>query len=370
MTFISRRNALVSLGTTLGGATVGQAAFAATSPHIHTGNKKIHWRMTSSFPKSLDTIYGAAEYMANEVDKMTDGHFKISIFAAGELAPSLGALDVTSNGAVDACHTTAYYYVGKNEAFALASCIPFGLNARQQIAWLNYGGGNEALKSLFDDHHVIPAITGNTGTQMGGWLKREINELSDIKGLKMRIGGLAGQVFSELGAVPQQIPGSDIYPSLEKGVIDGAEWVGPYDDEKLGFHKVAPYYYYPGWWEGGPVIHSLFNKDSYNKLPSCYQAILHAACNKATGFMAAQYDILNPPALRRIVASGTILKKYSTDILKEFNTASHDVYSRISANNKTFADIFKKHEAFRKETALWLRFADAHFDHFMMNNAL
>jgi TRAP-type mannitol/chloroaromatic compound transport system substrate-binding protein len=370
MTTISRRNALVSLGTTLGAATVGQTAFAAASPNIHTGHKKIQWRMTSSFPKSLDTIYGAAEYMANEVEKMTDGNFKISVFAAGELAPSLGALDVTTNGAVDACHTTAYYYVGKNEAFALASCIPFGLNARQQIAWLNYGGGNEALKSLFDDHNVIPAITGNTGTQMGGWLKREINELSDIKGLKMRIGGLAGQVFSELGAVPQQIPGSDIYPSLEKGVIDGAEWVGPYDDEKLGFHKIAPYYYYPGWWEGGPVIHSLFNKDSYNKLPNSYKAILHAACNKATGFMLAQYDMLNPPALRRIVASGTILKKYSTDILKEFNKASHDVYSRISANNKTFADIFQKHEAFRKETALWLRFADAHFDHFMLNNAL
>lgn len=367
MVLISRRKALISMGV---GTSIGGTAFAAKSPYVHTGDKKVHWRMTSSFPKSLDTIFGTAEYMARDVEAMTDGNFKISVFASGELAPALGALDVTTNGAVDACHTTAYYYVGKNEAFALASAIPFGLNARQQIAWLNHGGGNEALKSLFDDHHVIPAVTGNTGTQMGGWLKREINTLDDIKGLKMRVGGLAGQVFAELDAVPQQIPGTDIYPSLEKGVIDGAEWVGPYDDEKLGFHKVAPYYYYPGWWEGGPAIHSFFNKDSYNKLPDSYKAILHAACAKATGFMSAQYDILNPPALRRIVASGTILKRYSTDILKKFNEASQDVYTRISASNKTFADVFAKHEAFRKETAVWLRFAEAHFDHFMMNDAL
>jgi TRAP-type mannitol/chloroaromatic compound transport system substrate-binding protein len=371
MSLISRRNALLTLGTgTVATLATTTDAFALSNPAVHTGDKKIHWRMTSSFPKSLDTIYGTAEYMADEVSKMTDGNFKISVFAAGELAPSLGALDVTTSGAVDACHTTAYYYVGKNEAFALASCVPFGLNARGQIAWLNHGGGHTALKSLFDDYHVIPAVTGNTGTQMGGWLKREINTLEDIKGLKMRVGGLAGQIFSALGAVPQQIPGSDIYPSLEKGVIDGAEWVGPYDDEKLGFHKVAPYYYYPGWWEGGPVIHSLFNKNSYNKLPNSYKAILHAACHKATGYMWAKYDMLNPPALRRIVANGTILKKYSTDILKEFNQATHDVYSTISKGNKIFSDVFQKHEAFRKETALWLRFADAHFDHFMMNDAL
>ena len=170
MVLVSRRKALMSLGA---GAGIGVATnvFAASSPNIHTGNKKVHWRMTSSFPKSLDTIYGAAEYMAQEVETMTDGNFKISVFAAGELAPALGALDVTSNGAVDACHTTSYYYVGKNEAFALASSIPFGLNARQQIAWLNHGGGHDALKSLFDDHNVIPAVTGNTGTQMGGVVK-------------------------------------------------------------------------------------------------------------------------------------------------------------------------------------------------------
>lgn len=364
---LTRRSALGALSGTA--VALSPVALIA-APNVHTGEPNIQWRMTSSFPKSLDTIYGTAEFMANEVFKMTDGKFKISVFAAGELAPALGALDVTTNGAVDASHTTAYYYVGKNEAFALAATIPFGLNARGQNAWLNFGGGNEILKPLFDDYNVVGIATGNTGTQMGGWLRKEINSLDDLKGLKIRVGGLAGTVFAALGGVPQQIPGTDIYPSLEKGVIDGAEWVGPYDDEKLGFHKVAPYYYYPGWWEGGPTIHSFINKDSYNKLPKHYQAILHAACSKANDYMLARYDILNPPALKRIIASGTQVKKYSTEILKEFNKASHDIYRDIQNKNKIFADVFTHYEAYRKETALWMRFAEAHFDHYMLNEAL
>lgn len=370
MSKISRRMALASLSASGIAFSSSAVANSISSPNVHTGDPNIQWRMTSSFPKSLDTLYGAAEYMADQVFKMTNGRFKISVFAAGELAPALSALDITSNGAVDACHTTSYYYIGKNEAFGLASTIPFGLNARQQTAWLNYGGGNEALAPLFDAHNVIPIATGNTGTQMGGWLRKELNTIQDVKGLKIRVGGLAGNIFAALGGVPQQIPGTDIYPSLEKGVIDGAEWVGPYDDEKLGFHKVAPYYYYPGWWEGGPVIHSFINKDSYNKLPKHYQAILHAACDKATGYMLSRYDIQNPPALRRIVASGTILKKYSTEILKEFNQAALDIYSDIRAKNKIFADIFQQYETFRKETSLWMRFAEAHYDHYMLNDAL
>jgi TRAP-type mannitol/chloroaromatic compound transport system substrate-binding protein len=369
MTLITRRVALSNLTkATALTSVLSTSAYAA--PYVHTKAKKISWRMTSSFPKSLDTLYGTAEYMAQEVFKMSNGNFKISVFAAGELAPALNAFDVTTDRAVDACHTTAYYYVGKNEAFSLATTIPFGLNARQQNTWLNFSQGHELLKPLFDDYNVVPILTGNTGTQMGGWLKREINSVDDIKGLKIRVGGLAGQIFAALQAVPQQIPGTDIYPSLEKGVIDGAEWVGPYDDEKLGFHKIAPFYYYPGWWEGGAAIHSFINKDSYNELPDDYKAILHAACTNATTYMLAQYDMLNPPALRRIIASGTILKKYSKDILIKFNQAAHDIYSTISTKNPLFAKVLAHQEAFRKETALWQRFAEAHFDHYMMNNAL
>ena len=199
-------------------------------------------------------------------------------------------------------------------------------------------------------------------------MKKELNTVEDVKGFKMRIPGLAGRVFDALGAVPQQIPGTDIYPSLEKGVIDGAEWVGPYDDEKLGFNKVAKYYYYPGWWEGGPCIHAFFNKDAYEALPASYQAVLKASCALATNYMRQRYDMLNPPALRRIIAGGTILKKYPKPLLKAFYEASRDMYADISAKNPNFRKLFAAHEEFRKETALWLRFSDAHFDHFMFND--
>ena len=360
---VSRRSLLPALATA---PLLSSTTFA--TPHIHTKQKKIKWRVTSSFPKSIDTIYGGAKFIAEQVKQMTDGAFDISVFASGEIAPALGALDVTSAGTVDACHTTSYYYVGKNEAFAIGACLPFGMNARQQIGWMTSGNGLKSMQSLYDDYNIIGLPAGNTGAQMGGWLKRELNSLEDVKGLKIRIGGLAGQVFERMDAVPQQIPGTDVYPSLEKGVIDAAEWVGPYDDEKLGFQKVAPYYYYPGWWEGGPNIHFFINKQSWQALPKEYQAILSSACQSATMDMWMKYDALNPPALRRIVASGTEIKKYPTELLKKFYDTTQELYSDLSARNQIFKKIYAEHEKYRKETALWLRFSDAHFDHFMMNS--
>ena len=360
---ISRRTFLPALATS---SLLPTTAFAA--PAIHNGQKKIKWRVTSSFPKSLDTLYGGAVYIADKVREMTDGAFDISLFASGEIAPALGALDVTSLGTVDACHTTSYYYVGKNEAFAIGSCLPFGMNARQQIGWMTSGNGLEMMQSLYDDYNIVGFPAGNTGAQMGGWLKKELNTIEDVKGLKIRIGGLAGQVFERMGAIPQQIPGSDVYQSLEKGVIDAAEWVGPYDDEKLGFQKVAPYYYYPGWWEGGPNIHFFINKESWNKLPNSYKAILKSACQGATMNMWMKYDAQNPAALRRIAASDTQIKKYPTELMKKFHHKTRELYADLSSKSPVFKKIFEAHEQYREETALWLRFSDAHYDHFMINN--
>ena len=219
----------------------------------------------------------------------------------------------------------------------LALVLPFGMNARQQIAWMTAGGGLEVMqKNLYDNYNVIGFPAGNTGTQMGGWLRKELKTVEDIKGLTIRIGGIGGQIFERMGGVPQQIAGGDIYPALEKGVIDAAEWVGPYDDEKLGFHKVAPYYYYPGWWEGGPAIHFFVNKNAWDALPKTYQTMLKIACSQATTDMWTKYDILNPPALRRIVASGTILKKYPTELLKEFYKVSQELYSDVSEKKSYF----------------------------------
>jgi len=220
---------------------------------------EIKWRLTSSFPKSLDTLWGSSETFAKYVSEATDGKFQVSTFAAGEIVPGLQALDAVGAGTVEMCHTAAYYYVGKDPTFPLFCAVPFGLNTRQQNAWFYDGGAQKLMDEFTKKFNVVSLLGGNTGCQMGGWFRKEIKEVADLNGMKMRIAGLAGNVMAKLGVVPQQLAGGDIYPALEKGTVDAAEWVGPYDDEKLGFQKVAPFYYYPGWWEGGTTQHFMFN---------------------------------------------------------------------------------------------------------------
>ena len=240
-------------------AGVAAAATAVAAPAIAQSMPELKWRLTSSFPKSLDTIYGAAEVFAKAVAEMTDNKWQIQVFASGEIVPGLQAADAVTNGTVEMCHTASYYYVGKDPSFAFGTAIPFGLNSRLQDAWLFEGGGRTLLNAFYAKYNIHSLPCGNTGCQMGGWFRKEIKTVEDLHGLKMRIGGFAGKVLAKLGVVPQQIAGGDIYPALEKGTIDAAEWVGPYDDEKLGFYKVAPYYYYPGCWEGGPTLHVFVN---------------------------------------------------------------------------------------------------------------
>ncbi len=281
------------------GALAGAAATALAAPAIAQQNTKITWRLTSSFPKSLDTIYGGAEDIAKHVAAATDGNFTIQPFAAGEIVPDLQAADAVSSGTVEMCHTCSYYYVGKDPTFAIGTAIPFGLNARLTNSWFYEGNGNKLLNEFYAKHNLYGMISGNTGAQMGGWFRKEINTVDDFKGVKMRIAGLAGKVVEKLGVVPQQIAGGDIYPALEKGTIDAAEWVGPYDDHKLGFQKVAKYYYYPAFWEGGPVIHSFVNLDKWNSLPKNYQTVLQDACAFANTSMMAKYDAKNPIAIKQ-----------------------------------------------------------------------
>src|ERR1700677_1692803 len=256
---------------------VGAAATAVASPAIAQSSPEIKWRMTSSFPKSLDTIYGGAVEFSKYVAEMTDNKFQIQVFGAGEIVPGLQALDATSNGTIEMSHTASYYYVGKDPTFAIYCSVPFGLNARMQNSWWYQGGGMELGNEFFKKFGVIGFPCGNTGTQMGGWFRKEIKTVADLSGLKFRIGGIAGQVLQKVGVVPQQLAGGDIYPALEKGTIDAAEWVGPYDDEKLGFQKVAKYYYYPGWWGGGQTNLLMITADKWNQLPKRYQPIIAGA---------------------------------------------------------------------------------------------
>jgi TRAP-type mannitol/chloroaromatic compound transport system substrate-binding protein len=338
---------------------------AGAAPAIAQSAPSIKWRLTSSFPKSLDTIYGGAEVFAARVKAATGGKFDIQVFASGEIAPGPQALDVTQNGTVECCHTCSYYFVGKDRTFAFGTAIPFGMNNRQMNAWIYYGGGQKLLDEFYSAYNIVSFAAGNTGVQMGGWFRKEINNLADCKGVKMRISGLGGNVFSALGMVTQQIPGSDIYPALEKGTIDAAEWVGPYDDEKLGFYKVAKNYYFPGWWEPGPVIHLFINKDAWNKLPKEYQAIVEAAAYEANVTMMAEYDHKNPSAVVRLVGQGVKLKKYSAEILDEAYKAAVQLYSDESAKNPAFKKIYTEFNKYQKSQNQWFSVAELGMDEFL-----
>jgi TRAP-type mannitol/chloroaromatic compound transport system substrate-binding protein len=352
----------------LAGAGAGLAAAVPTlSSAQQAGLPEVKWRLASSFPKSLDTIYGAAEVMAKRVAAATGGKFQIQVFAAGEIVPAFGVVDAVQNGTIQCAHTAPYYFWGKDAAFALDTAIPFSLNARQTNAWQLFGGGNELFAEFYKGYNIHRVPCGNTGAQMGGWYRKEIKTPADFKGLKFRIGGFAGKVMEKLGAVPQLIPGGDIYPALEKGTIDAAEWVGPYDDEKLGFNKVAKYYYYPGFWEGGPQLVSMFNLNEWAKLPKEYQNIVEAACWEANTYMLAKYDAQNPAALKRLVAGGTQLKPFSREILTACYKASLQVYKEASDKSPAFKKIYDSMVKFRAEQLLWFRVAEKAYDDFMHN---
>src|SRR6186713_1375157 len=284
-------------------AGLGVAASAVAAPAIAQSAPELKWRLTSSFPKSLDTIYGAAEIFAKAVAEATDNKFQIQTFAAGEIVPGLQALDAASAGNVECGHTASYYYFGKDPTFAFGTSVAFGPNQRLNQGWFTLGGGKEVLNEFYKKYNCMALLAGNTGCQMGGWYRKEINTVDDLKGLKMRIGGFPGRVLQKLGGVPQQIAGGDIYPALEKGTLAACEWVGPYDDEKLGFQKVAQYYYYPGWWEGGAMLHNFINIDKWNALSPTYKSIIRTASMAAHEWMQAKYDAVNPGALKRLVAS-------------------------------------------------------------------
>ena len=348
------------------GALGSAGAASLAAPAIAQESPKVRWRCTSSFPKSLDTIYGGAEDVAKYVREATDGAFDIQVYAAGEIVPGLQAADAVSNGTVEMCHTAAYYYVGKDPAWALGGVIPFGLNARGMHAWLYYGGGLDLLNEFYGTQglHYLPA--GNTGAQMGGWFRKEINGLADMEGLQMRIAGLAGRVMEKLGVVPQQIAGGDIYPALERGTIDAAEWIGPYDDESLGFYQVAPYYYYPGWWEGNLSLCCYFNQESWQSLPENYRSLLGTATRAATTEILAEHDYKNPQALRRLIDAGAQLRAYPQDVMNASFTAAQEVYAEINGENEAFKKIYDSMMQFQSETYLWQQVAEYTYDTFMM----
>jgi TRAP-type mannitol/chloroaromatic compound transport system substrate-binding protein len=353
------------LRTTGVGAAAAAASGALAAPAIAQSAPELKWRLASSFPKSLDTIFGAAEIFTKYVAEASDNKFQIRLFAAGEIVPGLQVADAVQNGTVEMGHTASYYYVGKDPCFALDCAIPFGLNARQQDAWMNWGGGREAMAEFFKDYNIHAMPAGNTGGQMGGWFRKEIKTVDDLKGLKMRTSGFAGEVLSRLGVVPQQIAGGEIYPALEKGTIDAAEWVGPYDDQKLGFNKVAPFYYYPGWWEGGAALSLYCGDKAYEALPAMYKEAIAAACGDTVSWSTAKYDAQNPRALRELVAAGTKFLPYPQSVMEACFNAANELYAETIAKNPKFKKVYDSWKPFRNEEVLWFRVVENTFDNFM-----
>ena len=357
---MQRRQFLKATGT--GFAATAAAAVAGTAA---ADLPALKWRMASSFPKSLEVLYGTGEHLARRVGEITAGRFEIRVFAGGEIVPALGVLDAVQQNTVECGHTVSYYYHGKNKALSLDTTIPFGLNARQLSGWIHYGGGLALLRELFAGYNVVNFPGGNTGAQMGGWFRREIESLADLEGLKIRIPGFGAEIFAAMGAVPQQLSGGEVYPALERGAIDAAEWTVAYDDERLGFQRVAPFYYYPGWWEPGPQLSFYVNRDQWDGLPKAYQAAFAAAAHEASLLMLAAYDAKNPPALQRLAQAGVQLRRYPDDVLLEAYRTAKRIYAEESARNPVFKKIYEAMHAFQQPSDIWQGVSEVGMMNFM-----
>jgi TRAP-type mannitol/chloroaromatic compound transport system substrate-binding protein len=349
----------------LKGAGLAAAAGAVASPAIAQAQPEIRWRMASAYPKSLDTLFGAGEMIAKRVAAATDNKFQLQTFAAGEIVGALQTLDATQNGTVECSYTLSSFFIGKDPTFMFDTSVPWGMNVRQHNAWMHYGGGLDLMREFMKDYNVFPMPAGQTGAQMGGWFRKEINSIADLQGLKMRIAGMGGQIMQKLGVVPQVLAAGDIYPALERGTLDAVEFSGPHDDEKLGFVKVAKYYYYPGFWEGGAQPSLLVNMGKWNELPANYKAILEAACAEANAMCVAKYDAQNADAIRRLVGQGVQLRPFPRDVMEQSYKEAYKLYGEIAASNAKFKKVFDSWSAFREKELTWFRIAELPFDYFV-----
>jgi TRAP-type mannitol/chloroaromatic compound transport system substrate-binding protein len=319
-------------------------------------------------PKTVDSVIEAANDLTRRVADATDGKFQIQSFGVGELVPGGPAvLDAAENGTVECAFTLSYYSVGKDPAYAFGSTLPFGMNTRGQGAWLFKGGGLQILNEFHNKRGTHGLPCGNSTAQMGGFFRKEINSLDDLKGLKMRIPGLGGNVMAKLGVIPQQITPGDIYPALERGTIDAAEWAGPHDDFKFGLHKVAPFYYAPGWWEPQATIMLFINNARWQSLPKHYQAILEAACTATWSSHVAHYDTINSAGLRSIVAAGAKVRFFSQAIMDAAYDASFQLFEELKGRSPDFARIYPVWKKFLDENELYYRIGDASYDNYVYN---
>ena len=367
---MKRRKLLVraAIGATAASAIGACAQQSRTKPAVAQDLPNVRWKMATSWPKSLDTIFGGAQTVCDRVEAITGGRFRITPYAAGEIVPGLKVLDAVEQGSMECGHTASYYYIGKSAALVFGTAVPFGLTAQQQNSWFYHGGGLEAIQKVYADFGIINFPAGNTGVQMGGWFKRKIESLKDLQGLKMRIPGIGGKVMARLGVNVQVLPGGEIFLALERGAIDAAEWVGPYDDEKLGLQKAAEYYYYPGWWEPGATLEVQVNLKAWEKLPALYREAFATAAKEANLNMLSQYDALNRLALKRLIAGGTKLVPYPPEILRAAQKEAVALYEETSSKDATFREIYEQWRRFREEVFAWNQINELSYAEFVMGN--
>ncbi|MDR1969092.1 MAG: TRAP transporter substrate-binding protein DctP [Burkholderiaceae bacterium] len=338
---------------------------AGVAPAVHA-QAAVRWRIASSFPRSLDTIFGSAEKFAETVKALSSGKFEVTAHPAGELMPAFGVVDALENDTIEMAQTAAYYFAGKDPIFSFSCAVPFGLTTLQMSAWKDHGNGRKLLDAFFSKYNFRTLSAGNTTTQMGGWYRKPINTPADLKGLKMRLGGgIFGEAMAKLGVVAQSLPAGDIYQALEKGTLDACEFVGPYDDEKLGFNKVAKYYYYPGWWEGSADLDFFINNKAFEKLSAENKAIVQAAAAVAAADMTAKYGAENPTALKRLVAAGTKLMAFPKVVIDAGFKTSMEVYAEHVDKSPEFKAIYEDMRVFQRDQILWNRTSEFPFNQYM-----
>ena len=314
----------------------------------------IEWKLVTTWPKNLPGLGSAAENFARDMDLMSNGRLKVQVFGAGELVPALGVFDAVSSGSVEAGHGAAYYWKGKVQAAQFFTSVPFGMNAQEMNGWLYYGGGLELWREVYAPFNLVPFPAGNTGVQMAGWFNREINSVDDLKGLKMRIPGLGGEVLNRAGGTAVNIPGGELYTSLQTGVIDATEWVGPYNDLALGFQQVAKYYYYPGWHEPGPTLELIINKQAYEALPDDLKAMVAAAARAANQDMLDEYTGRNNVALQEMVEKYDVqVRRLPDDVIETLRTITEDIYRETAAEDPLFDRVYTAYRKFAEQAAAY-----------------
>ncbi len=327
--------------------------------------KKVYkWKMVTTWPKNLPGLGFAAENFSKLVGKMSGGRLLIKVFGAGQLVPALEVFDAVSQGTAQIGHGSAYYWKGKIQTAALFTTVPFGLNAQEMNSWLHYGGGIELWRELYEPFNLVPLAAGNTGVQMAGWFNREINSIEDLKGLKMRIPGIGGEVISKLGVETVNIPGGELFTAMQTGVIDATEWVGPYNDLALGFHQVAKYYYYPGWQEPGPTLELIINKQLYDGLPQDLQAIIEVAARAINQDMLDEYTARNQKALDLLVNThGVQLKKLPDPVLSKLKNITQKVLKEMVAKDPVFKKVYESQEAFKEQIKKYHKISEQSYYH-------